>query len=111
MKNNENLSEKYACLRRQAEDRIKQWPNSVSSAPGDAQKVIHELKIHLAELEIQNEDLMRALHQATARQEADANIYESGPPDNKTAQFLKDYHRVMDHRDEAAKRAKGGEKQ
>lgn len=57
MAKNEMLAEKYALLRRQAEGRIKQWSNCASYGNGDLHQVIHELKIHLAEQEILNEEL------------------------------------------------------
>ena len=59
------LSEKYALLRRRAEERIKTWPDLESHSFTDLHRIIHELKIHLAEQEILNEELMRV---ATARQ-------------------------------------------
>ena len=61
MTNNEMLSEKYARLRRQAEESIKKWSNFVAHGHEDLHRMIHELKIHLAEQEIRNEELMQAM--------------------------------------------------
>lgn len=110
MTNSEKLTEKFACLRRQAEERIKQWPRGAFLAPADSHKLIYELKIHLAELEIQNEDLRRELQQVAARQEEEVDLDESVPLDNNTVRFLKDYHRVIAHREEVSKRGEEGEK-
>lgn len=103
MTTNEMLPEKFARLRRQAEERIKRWPNLASIAPADLPEVIHELKIHLAELEIQNEELKRELQQMAERQDKELNIHASGPLKNKIDQFSRDYHRVMAHRNASSK--------
>ena len=57
MTKKEMLSEKYAYLRWQAEERVKKWSNGESNAYENLHQVIHELKIHLAEQEILNEEL------------------------------------------------------
>ena len=75
MTKNEMLSEKYALLRCHAEDRIKKWPNSASHSFTDLHRIIHELKIHLAEQEILNEELMKNGHH-----DDDEENYESGSP-------------------------------
>jgi hypothetical protein len=76
MSNSEMLSEKYTSLRRQAEERINQWPNFTSYTHEDLHKVIHELKIHLAELEIQNEELKRVVQEMVMRHDNNENRYE-----------------------------------
>lgn len=106
MATNEILKVKFARLRSQAEERIKRWSNLASSAHGDLPEVIHELKIHLAELEIQNEELKRELQQMAARQDKEVNIPIFGPLNNKTEQFSRDYHRVMAHRNATSKKEK-----
>ena len=74
MTNNEMLPEKYVRLRRRAEERIKQWSNFVAHRPTDLHRVIHELKIHLAEQEIKNEELRQLMNE---RNEKDEVRYES----------------------------------
>ena len=69
MNDNETLSEKYAQLREQAEERIKRWSKVAFHSPADLHQVIHELKIHLAEQEIQNEELMQEIEAMNVRQE------------------------------------------
>jgi hypothetical protein len=55
-------SEAYARLRTQAEERIKKWSHYVVNEHTDLHQVIHELKIHLAEQEILNEELTMAIN-------------------------------------------------
>jgi len=93
MTTKEILSEKYARLRRQAEERIKRWPNWVANESTDLHNIIHELKIHLAELEIQNEEIKQALQKMAARQNKEVNIYEFGLLKNKKVPYSKGYYR------------------
>ena len=58
MTQHKTQSETYALRRSQAEERIKKWPHVESHSFADLNQVIHELKIHLAEQEILNEELM-----------------------------------------------------
>ena len=74
MKTTELLSEKYDRLRRRAEERITQWANVPAHAYADPHQVIHELKIHLAEQEILNEELKQEME---ARRLQDEARYES----------------------------------
>lgn len=69
MNDNETLSEKYAQLRERAEERIKRWSKVSFHSPAEMRQVIHELKIHLAEQEIRNEELMREIEEMNVRQE------------------------------------------
>lgn len=87
------LPEKFARLRRQAEERIEQWPNLASNANADLHVVIRELKIHLAELEIQNEELKLAMKEMVAQQDKNEEIYDFGPLKEKTGKFNRDFHR------------------
>lgn len=98
---NEMLPEKFARLRRQAEERIAQWPNFASSAHTDLQVVIHELKIHLAELEIQNEELKLAMKEMVSQQDKDVMIHDFGPMKEKTGKNNREYHRAQARYDEA----------
>jgi len=74
MKTMELLSERYARLRHRAEARIKQWANVPAHAYADPHQVINELKIHLAEQEILNEELKVEME---ARRLQDETRYES----------------------------------
>lgn len=48
-------------VRCRAEERIKKWSNFVAYGHTDLHRVIHELKIHLAEQEIRNEELIQEM--------------------------------------------------
>ena len=63
----EKLSEDYARLRNLAEERIKTWANSDSPAGSNLHHEMHELKIHLAEQEIRNEELRRRFREKDER--------------------------------------------
>ena len=69
MNDNETLSGKYAQLRKQAEERIKRWSQVSFHSPADLHQIIHELKIHLAEQEIRNEELIQEMHAMNVRRE------------------------------------------
>jgi len=107
---NEILSKKFEKLRRQAEERILRWPDMAAYEFADMPKIIHELRIHLAELEIQNEELKQALQQAVAWQNKEVNRNEFGLLNDKIAQFPKDFHQVMAHRRETSIRSNENEK-
>ena len=51
----------YARLRGQAEKRIKRWSQYELHDHTDLHELVHELKIHLAEQEIMNEELMQTM--------------------------------------------------
>jgi hypothetical protein len=99
MTHNEILPEKYSRLRRQAEERVRQWPCLASCEQTDLHKVIHELKIHLAELEIQNEELRRTMKEMVERQDNDEKMYDFSPLKEKTEKYNGDYRRIRAHRD------------
>jgi hypothetical protein len=94
IKYNETPPEKFARIRRQAEERIKQWPDMASNANADLHVVIYELKIHLAELEIQNEELKLAMKEMAAWQEKNEEMYDFGALKEKTGKFNRDFHGV-----------------
>ena len=54
-------SKAYSRLRSQAEARIKQWSHYETNGLTDLHVLIHELKIHLAEQEIINEELRQTI--------------------------------------------------
>lgn len=69
MKDNGTLSAKYAQLRQRAEERVKRWAQVDFHSPADLHRIIHELKIHLAEQEIRNEELIREIESMNVRRE------------------------------------------
>jgi DNA-binding CsgD family transcriptional regulator/PAS domain-containing protein len=78
-KNLSEQSDKFDKLRRQAEELITQPSASDVEAPTDILELIHELKIHQAELEIQNEELKRAQLELTDLYRQFEDLYEFAP--------------------------------
>ena len=78
-KNQSDQSNKFDRLRRQAEDLIHQRSDRSFEAPADMLELIHELKIHQAELEIQNEELKRAQQELTDLYRQFEDLYEFAP--------------------------------
>ncbi len=74
-----NFPEKFEALREQAETMIRQQPDSASSMPVDVLELIDELKIHQAELEIQNEELKRAQRELSDLHRESERLYEFAP--------------------------------
>ncbi len=77
--NQSDQSNKFDRLRRQAEELITQPSNAAIEAPTDILELIHELKIHQAELEIQNEELKRAQLELTDLYRQFEDLYEFAP--------------------------------
>ena len=72
-------SDKFELLRKQAEELLQKQPELAPQTPSDILDLIHELKVHQAELEIQNEELQRAQKElATLHQEFES-LYEFAP--------------------------------
>jgi PAS domain-containing protein/DNA-binding NarL/FixJ family response regulator len=78
-KNQFDQSNKFDRLRLQAETLITQPSASDVDAPTDILDLIHELKIHQAELEIQNEELKRAQLELTDLYRQFEDLYEFAP--------------------------------
>lgn len=74
-----NPSDKFDRLRRQAEELIKERSDLAFQAPTEILELIHELKIHQAELEIQNEELKRAQLELTDLYRQFEDLYEYAP--------------------------------
>jgi signal transduction histidine kinase/ActR/RegA family two-component response regulator len=72
-------SHKFDALRSQAEKLIQQQPKSEFDTPVDILELIHELRIHQAELEIQNEELKRAQQEISDLHKEYQNLYEFAP--------------------------------
>lgn len=66
-------------LRRQAEELVRRRSDSDLETPTDIIELIHELKIHQAELEIQNEELKRAQLELTDLYRQFEDLYEFAP--------------------------------
>jgi two-component sensor histidine kinase len=66
-------------LRQQAEELIRRQPETRSPPPSDILGLIHELKLHQAELEIQNEELQAAQHELAELHHKYADLYEFAP--------------------------------
>ena len=74
-----NTSSKFEQLRRQAEELIRKQPDLASETSGDVLELMHELNIHQAELEIQNEELKRAQQVLSELHREYENLYEFAP--------------------------------
>jgi two-component system, cell cycle sensor histidine kinase and response regulator CckA len=74
-----DFPEKFAVLRGQAEALVGRWPDSAPPSPVDALELIDELKIHQAELEIQNEELKRAQGVLSDLHREYERLYEFAP--------------------------------
>ena len=75
----QNQSEKFERLRRQAEELLEKYPESDSEMPSDIMELIHELKVHQTEIEIQNEELQRSQQEFSALYQKYFDLYEFAP--------------------------------
>ena len=72
-------------LRRRAQARLDEQPESLRSKPGDqkseadTQRLLHELEVHQVELEMQNEELSAARNKAEALLEKYTDLYDFAP--------------------------------
>jgi PAS domain-containing protein len=71
--------EKFEKLRRQSEELLQMRPNMFAERPGDIFELIHELRIHQTEFEIQNEELQRAQQEISDLHLKYENLYEFAP--------------------------------
>ena len=72
-------SDKFERLRQQAEELVGQRPDVAAPPPTSILELIHELRIHQAELEIQNEELRRAQHEISELHHEYEDLYEFAP--------------------------------
>ena len=79
MLDHQDSSGKFERLREQAEDLIRQRPDSSPDPPPDILELIHELRVHQVELEIQNEELQRAQQEISDLHHKFENLYEFAP--------------------------------
>ena len=75
----QNQSSKFEKLRQNAERLIQTQPGLSSPPPTDILDLIHDLKIHQAELEIQNEELQRAQEELSILHREYEDLYEFAP--------------------------------
>lgn len=73
------IQDKFDRLRQQAEELLSDRPAPACEESLDFFELMHELKVHQAELEIQNEELKRAQDELTALQQEYQNLYEFAP--------------------------------
>jgi PAS domain S-box-containing protein len=76
---NQDPSAKFEKLRHQAEELIRQQPASGARTPATMLDLIHELRIHQAELEIQNEELRQAQQELACLHREYEELYEFAP--------------------------------
>ncbi|BBO87290.1 two-component system sensor histidine kinase NtrB [Desulfosarcina ovata] len=74
-----NPGNKFDRLRRQAEKLIQRNQQQDIHSPEDLLELIHELRIHQVELEIQNEELKRAQQELSDLHQAYERLYEFAP--------------------------------
>ncbi len=72
-------SARFDLLRQQAEELLRNQPEFASDAPSNMLDLIHELNIHQAELEIQNEELKQAQAELSETQREYEDLYEFAP--------------------------------
>ena len=68
-----------AGLRGRAEEKAGANDNPVTPSPEEARLVLHELRVHQIELEMQNEDLRRAQEELEASRERYFDLYDLAP--------------------------------
>ena len=66
-------------LRRRAEFRLQSGQRGAQAVPEDPMRLLHELQVHQIELEMQNEDLMRANEEAEGLRDKYRDLYDFAP--------------------------------
>ena len=80
----EDKHSKTLHLRRRAEELLRRNPNQAALIAPDILELVHELEVHQAELEVQNEELRRAQMEISALQREYEDLYEFAPCANLT---------------------------
>ena len=70
---------KFEALRQQAEELLRRAPEPACDTPSDIIELIHELRIHQAELSVQNEELKRAQEELSNLQREYEDLFEFAP--------------------------------
>jgi CRP-like cAMP-binding protein len=68
-----------ATLRQRAEERLTQSQPAPRGSQWDVERLLHELQVHQIELEMRNEELLRAYEEADTLREKYADIYDFAP--------------------------------
>lgn len=79
MQNNNQYQASFERLRKEAETLLWQKQDSHNSPPLDTLELIEELKLHQIELELQNEELLRAKREIEELHQSFADLYEFAP--------------------------------
>jgi len=79
MKTHENDKSESKKLRQKAEEELKTRKSTNSFSEVDNLKLVHELQVHQIELEMQNEELVKAREQAEAAMEKYVDLYDFAP--------------------------------
>ena len=67
-------------LRRRAEEKNAQAPENIDAVlPAETQRVLHELRVHQIELEMQNEELRTSHAELEAARARYSDLYEMAP--------------------------------
>ena len=72
-------TDKFDLLRREAEELMRREQDGSASAAVDLLELIHELRIHQTELQLQNEELKRADLELTTLNQEFSDLYEYAP--------------------------------
>jgi two-component system cell cycle sensor histidine kinase/response regulator CckA len=72
-------ADKFELLRKQAEELFQKQPDLAPETPSGILDLIHELRVHQAELEIQNEELQRAQKELSTLHQEFESLYEFAP--------------------------------
>ncbi len=79
-KNNSSMPDYYADLRLMAEEMLLKRPGALDTIPpADVQSVVHELRVHQIELEMQNDELCRTHQELEASREKYFDLYDLAP--------------------------------
>ena len=73
-------SDKTSNLRRRAEEMLLKQPGALDNIPSaDVQSIVHELRVHQIELEMQNDELCRTQQELEASREKYFALYDLAP--------------------------------
>ena len=79
MTGEKNIDEKAVEMRKLAETKAAQYPNDKTLSPVETQQVLHELRVHQIELEMQNEQLRTSQVQLETARARYFDLYDLAP--------------------------------